>query len=391
MVSLDQMSPSTNVTEGMLLETYFEVIPFDIYVVDVHTFELVYANRLMRQHLPASMDRAQPCHLLLYQEPAPCRFCKIRQLVDEHGLPSMQTHVYEMYDEPRERWLQLHEKAITWPDGRTMKYTIAVDISELKAMQNRLAEAHARMALMNKELQAQNQLLQEHLRLREDVERMTRHDLKSPLTPILNFPQMILEDHPELPPRTVEALECIATAGSKILNLVSKTLDLLRLEQGTYVLRPEPLNVLALLRSALRDLDPLLRQRGATCVLQHAGQPAEKGACLLVAAEELLCYSLFSNLLKNAAEASPSGAEVVVDVTQEPGMACVRVENQGEVPAVVRQRFFEKYATASKDGTGLGTYVAKLIAEVHGGAVVLDTAQPGRTSVLVRLPLAGPA
>jgi signal transduction histidine kinase len=75
-----------------------------------------------------------------------------------------------------------------------------------------------------------------------------------------------------------------------------------------------------------------------------------------------------------------------VNLWRDPG-AKVAVCNQGEVPPEIRDRFFEKYATAGKkQGTGLGTYSAKLIARTHGGDVALDTSEPGFTSVIVSFP-----
>jgi diguanylate cyclase (GGDEF)-like protein len=67
-------------------------------------------------------------------------------------MPNGVTAVYDHYSERDERWVQLQEKTMGWPDGRVVKYSIAVDISELKETQNRLAEAHAELALKNREL-----------------------------------------------------------------------------------------------------------------------------------------------------------------------------------------------------------------------------------------------
>jgi signal transduction histidine kinase len=62
------------------------------------------------------------------------------------------------------------------------------------------------------------------------------------------------------------------------------------------------------------------------------------------------------------------------------------VINQGEVPAEIRERFFEKYATSGKSrGTGLGTYSARLIARAHGGDIAMQS-QSGTVTVTVTLP-----
>ena len=105
-----------------------------------------------------------------------------------------------------------------------------------------------------------------------------------------------------------------------------------------------------------------------------------------VKGEELLCYSMLANLVRNALDAAPEGE--TVRILLEPGNpAFIRVHNKGEVPAAIRDRFFEKYATSGKKGgTGLGTYSARLIAETQGGGIRLDTTETGATSVIVEMP-----
>jgi two-component system sensor histidine kinase/response regulator len=95
---------------------------------------------------------------------------------------------------------------------------------------------------------------------------------------------------------------------------------------------------------------------------------------------------MFSNAFKNAAEASPAGGVIKVDVSPGYGSLHVVIDNEGEVPPTMRGRFFEKYATADKeDGSGLGTYSIRLMAEVQGGGASMDTGN-GHTRLTITLP-----
>jgi signal transduction histidine kinase len=108
-------------------------------------------------------------------------------------------------------------------------------------------------------------------------------------------------------------------------------------------------------------------------------------ACL---GEPLLCYSLLNNALKNAIEASPPDGKVSVYIAPGYGNLHVMVDNAGEVPQAAREHFFEKYAPSDKiGGSGLGTYSIRLMAEVQGGSVSMDTGH-GRTRLTVTLPCA---
>jgi len=103
--------------------------------------------------------------------------------------------------------------------------------------------------------------------------------------------------------------------------------------------------------------------------------------------EELLCYSMLSNLIKNAIEASPQGAGVFIHL-ESADWGYIRIHNSGTVPKSIRDTFFEKYATAGKSGgKGLGTYSAKLIAETQGGSISMDTSETEGTTITVKLPL----
>jgi CheY-like chemotaxis protein len=113
----------------------------------------------------------------------------------------------------------------------------------------------------------------------------------------------------------------------------------------------------------------------------------DAGAAPYAWAEELLCYSLLANLMRNAVEASPQGGEVSIGAFAGPGETVVlRIHNHGAVPASVRGSFFQKYATSGKaGGTGLGTYSARLMARVQDGDIEMQTSKDAGTTLTVRL------
>jgi len=136
--------------ESSLFESHFDLIPFGIYAVDVTTYEIIFSNKHFRELFGDHVGK--PCHKTLYDLDKPCSYCRIRELITKDGLPNGKTLVFEHFNDAADGWYQLQERAMSWPDGRVVKYSIAVDISELKETQNRLAEAHAQLALKNREL-----------------------------------------------------------------------------------------------------------------------------------------------------------------------------------------------------------------------------------------------
>lgn len=218
---------------------------------------------------------------------------------------------------------------------------------------------------------------------REDVERITRHDLKTPLSAFTALPDLLLEDQ-NLNAQQREFIRIIRDAGTRMLAMINLSLDLYKMETGSYRLPEARLDFAAVARQALSAALPFSQAAGVDIEFDDAS-----GGPLPVRGDELLCLSLLDNLLKNALEASARGERVFVRVARGAGAEIV-IRNRGEVPREVRERFFEKYATSGKaSGTGLGTYSARMAARAHGGEILLDASEPGHTTLRVLLPLAG--
>lgn len=221
--------------------------------------------------------------------------------------------------------------------------------------------------------------------LREDVERMTRHDLKSPLTAILTLPQLFKREG-NLTSRQTEMLNLVQSAGYRMLHMINQSLDLYRMERGVYELSPQPVDLLPILDNIVAELHGMAESKELGLDFVVRGEPRREGDAFVVRGEEMLCYTMFSNLVRNALEAAPKGARITLALTEN-ATQDVAVHNPGAVPREIRSRFFNKYVTAGKkDGTGLGTYGAKLIAETHGGRIRMETSEAQGTTVTVYFP-----
>ena len=221
--------------------------------------------------------------------------------------------------------------------------------------------------------------------LREDVERIMRHDLKSPLNAILGLPQLMAGDA-NLTPEQRENLEVISGSGYRMLNQINLSLDLYKMETGTYTLKPTQVDVTDLVQKLVREQESKARRNDVEVVAFINGVPLAQADPLMMLGEELLSYSMFSNTLANGMEASPPGGTVTVRV-DEADTVVFKVHNMGVIPEGMRDKFFEKYATeGKKQGTGLGTYSARLMAEVQGGSIGFETSEESGTTVTIQLP-----
>lgn len=245
---------------------------------------------------------------------------------------------------------------------------------------------HLELRAAREALARQNEALKEAAKLREDVDHIMRHDLKAPLTGIIGLPPLILEQG-GLNDSQALFVRLIEENGLKMLSMINLSLDLFKMERGTYVLRPESVDAASVVRRLFVELAPLAGYRNITCALTLAGRPDDGATPVMLSVERLLLYTMLANCLKNAFEASPEGGVVSVDL--RPGdPALIVVSNQGVVPPDIRERFFMKFATSGKvGGTGLGAYSTRLIAEAHGGYARMETSDvTGTTTITLALP-----
>ncbi len=247
---------------------------------------------------------------------------------------------------------------------------------------------HLELFQARRRLEEQNRQLVESARLREDIEHIMRHDLKSPLDAIISLPELLLGEC-EFTDSQRKYVKMIIESGYNMLEMINRALDLLKIERGTYEFRPEPVDILSVMRRVLIEVWSRMTGKNLQVNLRLDNQPLRDGQTVMAMAETLFCYSMFSNLIKNAVEASP--CDDVINIGFDAGaVVTISIDNGGEVPMKIREHFFDKFVTSGKSyGTGLGTYSARLFAQTQNGTIDLDTTVAGRTCVRVTIPATG--
>src|SRR6185436_10203442 len=102
---------------------------------------------------------------------------------------------------------------------------------------------------------------------------------------------------------------------------------------------------------------------------------------------------VFSNLVKNALEATPASGTVAIHVDGlDPDRTVVTVRNTGVgIPAEIRERIFQPFFTTKSRGTGLGLAIARQIVESHRGTIRVESDGRHETAFVVELPTTMPA
>lgn len=242
-----------------------------------------------------------------------------------------------------------------------------------------------RYVSLHKQLQASYEDMLDMAHLREDVEHISRHDLKGPLAGVIGMVQALIDDT-ATNPRQVPQLRSVEQTALEALNLVNLSSELLKIETGRFKLDAKAINVSDMLSRMVAVLQVVFREKKLLISVEGAGVDA--GEVVHAQGDETLSYSMFNNLLKNACEASPMGARVTVSLTLSADTLTVEIANRGAVPQSIRERFFEKFVTSGKQGgTGLGTYSARRLAQAQHGDIRLDVSDADNlTLVKVSLP-----
>jgi len=213
------------------------------------------------------------------------------------------------------------------------------------------------------------------------------YELRTPLTNIIGFSELLAS--PIVGPltdRQRDYLNDIRQSGRTLLAIIDDILDLATIDAGTLELKLSPVKVRDVIDQAVQGVQERLTQNHVA--LDIAIEP---GLDEFVADGRRVTQMLY-NLLSNAIGFSDAGGKIGLGCGREQAMLAFTVTDQGVgIPADYQEAVFDRFESrphgSSHRGLGLGLSIVKSLAELHGGAVTLDSA-PGRgTRVTLLLPL----
>jgi hypothetical protein len=144
--------------ENKLFEALLDVIPFAAYAVDIETYEVVYANKRVSENMYAPRDKR--CWKRIFGQDQICTWCTIGELKKRKKIYQSKKLISTFFDEVTDSWLQSYDELVRWPDGRTVRYSIAVDITEQKEIQANMIKAHTKLAIQSEKLEEANKRLE---------------------------------------------------------------------------------------------------------------------------------------------------------------------------------------------------------------------------------------
>lgn len=255
-------------------------------------------------------------------------------------------------------------------------------------VERRMAQTE-RELLLESERQARAES-ERAVRLKDEFLATLSHELRSPLTAILSWADLLRESLHDRD-RLRRGLEVIRRSALAQAQLIDELLDLSRVITGKMRLQIEPVTLSVLIESAIEAVRPAADARGIVIAA------AMKPIAAPLHGDPARLRQILWNLLSNAVKFTPEGGEVEVALTRVGSWAEIRVSDNGKgIAANFMPHVFERFRQADSSscreygGLGIGLALVKQLAEMHGGHVRASSPGEGMGSTFVlSLPLRG--
>lgn len=268
----------------------------------------------------------------------------------------------------------------------TSYLAIAHDVTSQRAAEAQLVSA------LEKEREANIRMVEVD-RAKVEFVSTVSHELRTPLTSIIGYVELLDEGvSGELAPAQRELVERIERNSDRLLLLVEDLLTMAQVQEGTFALSPQQIDMRTPLTSAVDVTLPSAAQAGVRLRLILPDQP------VVVNADSTQLERLTLNLVSNAVKFTPAGGSVQVTLAQiesaSGAEAELRVADTGMgIPKADHAKVFERFFRSSMatemavQGTGLGLNIVESIAQAHQGIVGFESSEGQGTTFWFRMPI----
>jgi PAS domain S-box-containing protein len=219
--------------------------------------------------------------------------------------------------------------------------------------------------------------------LRQTAERLrdflvvASHELRHPISIVKGYADTLTEYMDKMPKELVkEILKDVNTSTVRLTRYVEQLLDISRIEQGRVVVERESVDPEQLLETAVEDMKVMGSEHEFVIRITDGISNIDVDPAKFV--------QLVNILLDNAGKFSPAGSSIEIEAERDRDILVVSVLDRGKgIPEVARELVFDRFyqveeaAHHSKEGLGLGLYIARQIAEAHGGDIWYEPRKGG--------------
>jgi signal transduction histidine kinase len=224
-------------------------------------------------------------------------------------------------------------------------------------------------------------------RMKDEFVLTASHELRSPLTSVQGFAELLLLERERLSPKQAETVEVILDNTRHLVRLLNDLLDLARSDAGRLAIKPLPTAAASLVDEAVRTMRGQFDSRRQDLRVEIEADLPE------IEADRDRIRQVMVNLLTNANEYCPEGANIGVEARRVGAEVEIDVIDDGPgIPEQQLEHIFERFSrgdageTQRVGGTGLGLAISKSLVELHGGTLEAESATGSGATFRVRLP-----
>ncbi|MFL6358555.1 MAG: ATP-binding protein [Nitrososphaeraceae archaeon] len=248
--------------------------------------------------------------------------------------------------------------------------------ARLRDINQRLKESNERLSEREELIRVQYEKLKESDNMKNEFINVAAHELRTPIQPILSLTESIRSKIKE--PQQQELLDVTIRNAKRLQRLTEDILDVTKIESHALNLKKEQFNLNDVITNVIEDIVANTAQKSQHAnLIKLAYQPRD----IFIEADKARITQVISNLLSNAvkfteAKVNEKGGKVrgIINISTEKiddsRQAIVSIKDAGiGIDSEILPKLFEKFATKSYQGTGLGLYICKSIIEAHGGKI----------------------
>ena len=226
-------------------------------------------------------------------------------------------------------------------------------------------------------IEEQNKKLNELNKLKTELMRRTSHELKTPLISIQGFADLLLDVHyDKLDGEIISIIEEIKQGCERLRYLINDILEASQLESEKVKLNPSRGDLSFLIKFCANELKMLLKRRNQTLILNIHDK-------LETMFEKERIYEVLTNLFSNAMKYSPQNSDILVKSEIKDEFIIISIKDEGiGFTEEEKERIFTQFGKiehygqgldVETEGTGLGLYITKIIVELHGGEIWVES------------------
>ncbi len=353
------------------LLTVLDSIKAFIFVTDIETHEVLFANKFMKNVL-GDIEGMKCWKVMHPDQTGPCESCMNRHLLDDKGNPAG-VYRWDYQNKATGKWYDCQDSAISWIDGRIVHLEISLDVTERKQAEEKINEI--------------NQRLEKTLAEKDMFFSIIAHDLKSPMSGLLSLSRLLDHDCNELPREEIgKYAQLMHKSADNLLSLMDNLLQWSRIQRGS--IKYDPM---------LHDLNDLVTE-SVDMIRDVAGQKdirlrVDIPEKMTVLADKYMVQTVIRNLVFNAVKFTYRGGNIIIAAHREEMMVMVSVEDDGMgmeqkicdgIFAIDKKTSL--LGTEGEKGTGLGLILCREFVEKHEGEIRLESSPGQGTKVCFSLP-----